>query len=163
MTIAENIKRERENRGVKQSTIAEKLGLDRSNYHRIENREKKLTIEQLELIADAIGCTLFDLLGGVSEYENKEIQALNEVIEGIQEDNRMLLDYIDLMTYFYKVEYNKAKGKPVPEITSDFVRKTYWLLTLIPDKSNLFVELETIRQKLDQYALDRKLKKDKMK
>lgn len=64
MDISKNIKDIREGKGLKQSEIAKQLGIERQNYSRLEKRGKKLTIEQLESIAKALGVSLQDVLFG---------------------------------------------------------------------------------------------------
>lgn len=70
MYISKSIKDIREIKGLKQYEIADKLGMDRQNYSRLEKRDKKLIIEQLESIAEALGVSLQDVLFG----ENRPIR-----------------------------------------------------------------------------------------
>ena len=64
MGITENIKRIKVAKGIKASDIAKTIGIESSNYHRLESRGDKLTIEQLKSIADALGVGVGELLGG---------------------------------------------------------------------------------------------------
>lgn len=63
MDISKKIVEIRESKRIKQTEIAEKLSMDRQNYSRIEKKGKKLTIEQLEGIANALGVTIGEILG----------------------------------------------------------------------------------------------------
>lgn len=76
MDVSKNIKNIRESKGLKQYEIADKLGIDRQNYSRLEKRDKKLTLEQLEGIATALGVSLKELLFGKNDYSNIEMSKL---------------------------------------------------------------------------------------
>jgi transcriptional regulator with XRE-family HTH domain len=58
MDISENIRKLRESKGYTQSKLADILQMERGNYHRLENRGNKMTIEQLQGIADALGVSV---------------------------------------------------------------------------------------------------------
>ncbi|RFS16094.1 helix-turn-helix domain-containing protein [Emticicia sp. C21] len=69
--VSQTIKSIRERKGIKQAEIAKSLGIERTNYHRLENRGVKLTIEQLSQIADALEVSISDLL----DIENTNISS----------------------------------------------------------------------------------------
>jgi len=81
MSLVQRIKEVREAKKLSQSEVANALNMERSNYHRLENRGEKLTIEQLEAIAVVLGVSVMELLTGepqavqnderVTELENK--------------------------------------------------------------------------------------------
>ncbi len=52
MKVTEVIREIRRKKGISQEAIAEALGCDASNYSKIENGVQKLTVENLEKIAD---------------------------------------------------------------------------------------------------------------
>jgi transcriptional regulator with XRE-family HTH domain len=81
MEISNNIIAIRTEKRIKQTEIAEKLGIEPPNYSRLEKRGKKLTVEQLEQIADALGVTMFDLLG---------IQHIGEKANELKKENARL-------------------------------------------------------------------------
>jgi transcriptional regulator with XRE-family HTH domain len=60
--ISANIKAIRHVKGISQAEIARRLDVEPPSYHRLENRGKKLSIEQLEEIASALGVSLLELL-----------------------------------------------------------------------------------------------------
>ena len=80
MNISQQIICIRENKGIKQSEIAQILNIEQSNYSRLEKRGNKLTLEQLEKIADALDVPLSEILGistenqVIDEEEHKRIQ-----------------------------------------------------------------------------------------
>ncbi|MGM9510928.1 helix-turn-helix domain-containing protein [Larkinella sp. GY13] len=63
MELSERIKAIREEKRIKLSEMATALGVDVSNYAKIEKKGKKLTLERIEEIADALGVSLAELLG----------------------------------------------------------------------------------------------------
>lgn len=56
------IRKRREQLGLSQQEMAEKLNMSQSTYSRIEAKDEDLTIRQLKLIADVLQVTLADLL-----------------------------------------------------------------------------------------------------
>jgi transcriptional regulator with XRE-family HTH domain len=97
MDISENIKKLRESLKMSQTDIANILGTERSNYHRLENRGNKLTLEQIESIANAMNVSLSDLLGlTYNEPEWKKIKrhldydTFNDRIRDLEDDKRRL-------------------------------------------------------------------------
>jgi len=85
MDIISKIKEIRKEKGLKQYDIAEKLGVDRSNYGYLEKRGAKLTIEQLIQIAEALGVTIQEILfEDVSEIPDLEFAQLKQEIEWLK-------------------------------------------------------------------------------
>jgi transcriptional regulator with XRE-family HTH domain len=64
MDIPKRIKDIREAKNLKQYEVAERIGVEPPQYNKWEKRGKKLTIEQLESIAVALGVSLKDILFG---------------------------------------------------------------------------------------------------
>lgn len=79
MDISERIINIRESKKIKQSEIANYLGIDQPNYSRLEKRGDKLTIEQLKQIAGALGVELNELLGiEVQTVDNERVKELEK-------------------------------------------------------------------------------------
>lgn len=57
------IKEIRESKRIRQIEVADALNMDNSQYAKIEKRGKKLSIEQIEKIAEALGVSVIELLG----------------------------------------------------------------------------------------------------
>lgn len=55
MTVAQNVKRVREARGVSKTYIARKLDMSLQGYRYLEDGTVKLDVERLKVIADALG------------------------------------------------------------------------------------------------------------
>ncbi|WP_077923606.1 helix-turn-helix domain-containing protein [Spirosoma sp. 209] len=62
MDISNNIKAIRTAKGMSQAEIARRLELDPSAYHRLENRGSKLSVDQIEEIAIALGVSFSEVL-----------------------------------------------------------------------------------------------------
>ena len=56
-TPADRLKAHIKNKGIKQSYISEKTGIDKSSLSAILNGKAKLTVDKLELICWAIECS----------------------------------------------------------------------------------------------------------
>lgn len=67
MDLSANIKAIREAKRVKQLEIATALDIDPSNYAKLEKRGNKLTLEQLEKIAGALGVSVMELITGEAQ------------------------------------------------------------------------------------------------
>lgn len=63
MALSENIKLMRESRGLSQSELAEKIGLQKQNVSVYERGVKVPTVEKLVVIADTLQCSTDKLLG----------------------------------------------------------------------------------------------------
>ena len=62
MTVGMNIKRFREEAGMTQEDLAEKIGLTYSAISLIENDKRGINIKRADKIAAALGVTLNDLM-----------------------------------------------------------------------------------------------------
>lgn len=83
MDTSKRIASIREAKGFTQKQIADLLDMEQSNYSRLEGRGNKLTIEQLEKIAVALGISMVELLRGQTESE--EIEALKRKTDEFRE------------------------------------------------------------------------------
>ena len=97
MTITDTIRRFRDKAGLTQESIAERLNTTRSNYAYLENRGEKLTLEQLEGIAEALGVSMIDII-----IEAKELKPEDIVLGGKKNDSdaitlKSLLGYLELL------------------------------------------------------------------
>lgn len=92
MNIPKRIKEVRESKGFTQKGIADKLGIEASNYSRFEKRGKKLTIEQLESIAAALGVSLKDILFGGDEQTSPDLSKLEIALLQCKTQNLYFVD-----------------------------------------------------------------------
>lgn len=84
----ESIKDIRESKRLSQVEVAKRLDIDTQNYHRLEKRGKKLSIEQLENIAHALEVSIFDILGKEQNTSNQENKELRNKIDQLETDIR---------------------------------------------------------------------------
>jgi transcriptional regulator with XRE-family HTH domain len=98
MDISNRIKQIREAKRIKQIEISNALEMNNSYYARLEKRGSKLTLEQIEKIAGALGVSVVELLGldspqaieQVSESEkDKEITELRKKVAELERRNNL--------------------------------------------------------------------------
>lgn len=86
MDITHNIKSIRESKKVTQAEMARKLDLDPAAYFRIEKRGDKLSVEQLQKIALALGVSVIELLTGEPQavQESERVKELEKNIKDLE-------------------------------------------------------------------------------
>ena len=88
MNIGTNIKRLREDRGIKQSEIADLIGMHRSNYSKIENGQREISVVAVDKIAKFFNISIDELLHlgeDIPEEVSMEDKTTSEQIKLIQE------------------------------------------------------------------------------
>lgn len=90
MDISKRIVEVREGKHITQTELARKLEMEQSNYSRLEKRGDKLTVEQLERIAQALDVTVGELLGYIPVTQSDEIAALHTRIRELEIENERL-------------------------------------------------------------------------
>ena len=96
MDISERIRTIRESKKNSQTQVANAMGTERSNYHRLENRGEKLTLEQLSEIANALGVSVREILGfGVETTDKSEIEILENENNILREENKKWIAKIE--------------------------------------------------------------------
>lgn len=80
MDLTNTIRSLRESKGLTQEDLADRFGVTRSNYAYLEGRGNKLTIEQLEKIANALDVSVVQLLTGEAQNvkDSEEIEQLKK-------------------------------------------------------------------------------------
>ena len=68
--VLKNIRAKRISMGFTQDTVAGKIGMEQGNYAGVENGHRRLTVELLFRIADALETTIFRLVVGVHNGAN---------------------------------------------------------------------------------------------
>lgn len=125
--VAKRIKAIRENKGLKQSDVAEKLEMERSNYSRLEKRGNDLSVNQITSIADALGVRLIDILFPL------EIQAVRKagmnaiklqgIIQVLQERNDYLIENQRKLEVFMSFIMQMGKGLEGFGLTEEVLKK----------------------------------------
>lgn len=93
MTIGENIKRFRKERGLTQKQLGEKCGIDEANLRKYELNKQSPRIETLRKIAYALDVYTYDLLYDEITVADKKTQEISEV--SMKFINRGCLDMPD--------------------------------------------------------------------
>ncbi len=93
MTIGENIKRFRKERGLTQKQLGEKCGIDEANLRKYELNKQSPRIETLRKIAYALDVYTYDLLYDEITVADKKTQEISEV--SMKLINRGCLDMPD--------------------------------------------------------------------
>lgn len=62
MSVGENIRRIREEKGLTQNWVSEKVGIAQATLCQIERETRNPSLQVGKAIADALGCSLDDLL-----------------------------------------------------------------------------------------------------
>jgi transcriptional regulator with XRE-family HTH domain len=152
------IRATREKRGLTQEDVADLLNTTRSNYAYLENRGEKLSIEQLERIAAALGVNMFELLpdaprtvDGIEalDLRTKVQEEINEILKREYEETRRKLGQIAETLCFHieqtmvleayhngllKKSVAEKFGKVIPEGDDFYLGELYPFPTISIDK-----------------------------
>jgi len=104
MNVGENIKKIRKERGMLQKQVAAEVGLDQSNYNKIENGQRQPSIEALYKLAKLFGMTtdqLINLEEGIPNevvIEDEPLTQQLKLINQLEDDDRsVIFKMIDTM------------------------------------------------------------------
>lgn len=119
MDISKAIRTLREEKRLTQLEIADKLQMERSNYARLEARGNKLSVEQLEQIAGALGVSVLELMTGEPQKmeDTGKVKELEKRIKELETDKHYLSTTVDLIQEKVKrdeavfLNIGKALGK----------------------------------------------------
>lgn len=104
MSISDRIKAIRESKKIRQSDIARALGIEPTNYPRLENRGNKLSFEQLEAIAGVLEVSVLDILtwGESKELEKEEAKEVAQLQKENEELKKRMKELESLNTAYEK-------------------------------------------------------------
>lgn len=118
MDIGLNIKRLREDRGIKQSEIADLIGMHRSNYSKIENGQRDISLAAVDKIARFFNITIDELvhLGTdipkeVSLEDKTSVEQVKLIQQLDQEEKNMVFKMIE--TFLTKKKFKDFFQKNV--------------------------------------------------
>ena len=118
MDIGTNIKRLREQRGIKQQEIAELISMHRSNYSKIENGQREISVAALDKIAQYFDSTIDELIHmgddvpqEVDISDKSSLEQLKLINELDEEDRNMVLKMIE--TFLTKKKFKDFFQKNV--------------------------------------------------
>ncbi|WP_435357800.1 helix-turn-helix domain-containing protein [Emticicia sp. SJ17W-69] len=89
MNIGESIANFRVLKGLTQAEVAEKMGLDKSTYWRIEKKGNKVDFDEIIKVAKALDVTVQDLLSNIKDEKTQQLETrLSEVENELQQTER---------------------------------------------------------------------------
>ena len=104
MNIGANIKKIRKDKGLQQKQVALEIGLDQSNYNKIENSKREPSVDVLNKIANLFGVTVDDILNPdkdvpkeVTVEDKTTLEQVRLIQELDEEDKNVIFRMIDTM------------------------------------------------------------------
>lgn len=98
MTVGQKIKQIRKDKGLQQKSVAAEVGLDQSNYNKIENGRREPSVEVLQKLAVIFGVTVDELLNPDDNknptpvtVEDKTITEKIRLIEQLEEEDKSVI------------------------------------------------------------------------
>jgi transcriptional regulator with XRE-family HTH domain len=163
MDISKNIKAIREAKRLTQADLAERIGIDGSNYAKQEKRGNKLTVEQLEKIAGAMGVSVLELMTGESKKveDSGKVEELEKRVRELEQIKNLFQDNLQMKErefervkeYFVKCIYN--------EIAENFFEKGYSKLRVYNAKTGkkiISADKEGFIELYKQQLIERRMK-----
>jgi transcriptional regulator with XRE-family HTH domain len=118
MDIGANIKRLREDRGIKQSEIADLVGMHRSNYSKIENGQREISLAAVDKIADFFNISIDELVHmgqeipkEISLEDKTTVEQVKLIQELDQEEKSMIFKMIE--TFLTKKKFKDFFNKNI--------------------------------------------------
>lgn len=101
MKVFERIRDIRKTKGLSQQEVADKMGIDRAQYSRIETAKASPTLNSLERIAEALGVDLADLFTDdrsydINSYDSSIVDKVRLIEELDEEYKKSIYAFIDL-------------------------------------------------------------------
>ncbi|WP_273215638.1 helix-turn-helix domain-containing protein [Runella zeae] len=177
MDISNSIRKLRESKHLTQQEVADKLQIERSNYARFEARGNKLTIEQLEKIAEALGVKITEILIDKPQNEEptpkeqallKEVETLKKRVEDLESQNKTLQKSVDMVSKVFEnamgfIATNKGNlndmlsQENIP--SSDLTNFSKDIIDVVPDELFTKKEKEDLKKRADEQMRDLRRKK----
>ncbi|WP_138993477.1 helix-turn-helix domain-containing protein [Larkinella sp. C7] len=112
MDVSNNIRSIRERKGLTQVDIANRLGTERSNYARLENRNVNLTLKQIQEIAEALEVSVYEIIGmpQTDDLRGEQTETLQRLEEKLKMTEEALKDKKrNIKLYKSFIEWTKGK------------------------------------------------------
>lgn len=98
MTVGEKIKQLRKDKGLQQKTVATDVGLDQSNYNKVENGRREPSVEVLQKLSVILGVTVDELLNSEDKkqptpvtVEDKTVSEKIRLVEQLEEEDKNVI------------------------------------------------------------------------
>lgn len=115
MTVADEIKQIRKDKGLKQKAVAVEVGLDQSNYNKIENGKREPSAEVLQKFSVIFGVAVDELLNPEDKtqptpvtLEDKTVSEKIRLVEQL-EDKDVIYKMLNTMLTKKKFQFLSAK------------------------------------------------------
>ena len=98
MTVGEKIKQLRKDKGLQQKAVAFEVGLDQSNYNKVENGKREPSVEVLQKLSVILGVTVDELLSPDDNkqpvpvtVEDKTVSEKIRLVEQLEEEDKNVI------------------------------------------------------------------------
>lgn len=98
MTVGEKIKQLRKDKGLQQKAVAFEVGLDQSNYNKVENGKREPSVEVLQKLSLILGVTVDELLRPDDNkqpapvtVEDKTVSEKIRLVEQLEEEDKNVI------------------------------------------------------------------------
>ena len=98
MTVGEKIKQIRKDKGLQQKAVASEVGLDQSNYNKVENGKREPSVEVLQKLSVIFGVTVDELLNPDDKkkptpvtVEDKTVSEKIRLVEQLEEEDKNVI------------------------------------------------------------------------
>jgi transcriptional regulator with XRE-family HTH domain len=98
LEVGEKIKQIRKDKGLQQKAVALEVGLDQSNYNKVENGKREPSLEVLQKLSIILGVSIDELLSpennkkpSVVTVEDKTISEKIRLMEQLEEEDKNVL------------------------------------------------------------------------
>jgi transcriptional regulator with XRE-family HTH domain len=98
MKVGEKIKQIRKDKGLQQKAVALEVGLDQSNYNKVENGAREPSLEVLQKLSAILGVSIDELLSpednknpSLVTVEDKTISEKIRLMEQLEEEDKNVL------------------------------------------------------------------------
>lgn len=97
MSIAENLRTIREQRGLQQKQVALEIGIGTTNYNRLENGQREASINVLDKLAKYYGITIDEIV----HFDNKKLPPKEVTIQ-----DKAIVEQVNLISQLDEKEKN---------------------------------------------------------
>ena len=104
MSIADNVRELREQKGMLQKDVASYLGIDKTIYSKIEKGNRELTVKEVQKLAKLFGLTTDQIINHeagipqeVTIADKTDLEQVNLIKQLDEEDRAMVMKMIDKM------------------------------------------------------------------
>ncbi len=97
MSLADNLRTIREQKGLQQKQVALEIGIGTTNYNRIENAQREASIEVLDKLAKFYGITIDEIVN----YNNKKLPPKEITVQ-----DKAVVEQVNLISQLDEKEKN---------------------------------------------------------